>query len=123
LRLNRSPNSWFGRHAEVKPPIPGGEIRLNLKKTCAGEVIVAVDTTSKCRGTRKYRRSGSIRRKGSACLGSPSTTSKGQEPGSEMLRADLQGSVFGKIQGGGTSADITPLDPDLAKFASEACSS
>jgi len=101
-----------------------GKSAVNLKKAYGGDVILVVNTASKCGFTPQYEGLEALQRKYSAqgftVLGFPSNDFKGQEPGEEAqikefctLTYGVKFPMFEKVHV--TGADATPLYRDLAK--------
>jgi glutathione peroxidase len=101
-----------------------GKTAVNLKETYGGDVILVVNTASKCGFTPQYEGLEALQRKyaarGFTVLGFPSNDFKGQEPGEESqikefctLTYGVKFPMFEKVHvtGDGT----TPLYRELAK--------
>jgi glutathione peroxidase len=95
---------------------------VNLRKTYGGDVLLVVNTASKCGYTPQYEGLEAMHAKykdrGFAVLGFPSNDFKGQEPGSEKqiqefckLTYGVQFPMFEKVHV--TGDDATPLYRDL----------
>lgn len=101
-----------------------GKTPLNLNKEYGGEVLLVVNTASKCGFTPQYEGLEALQKQYSAqgfsVLGFPSNDFKGQEPGSEAeikefctLTYGVKFPMFEKVQVIGAQA--TPLYRDLAR--------
>lgn len=101
-----------------------GKTAVNLKEAYGGDVVLVVNTASKCGFTPQYEGLEALQRKYSAqgftVLGFPSNDFKGQEPGEEAqikefctLTYGVKFPMFEKVHV--TGADATPLYRDLAK--------
>lgn len=101
-----------------------GKTAVNLKEAYGGDVILVVNTASKCGFTPQYEGLEALQRKyaaqGFTVLGFPSNDFKGQEPGEEAqikefctLTYGVKFPMFEKVHV--TGADTTPLYRDLAK--------
>lgn len=101
-----------------------GKTAVNLKEAYGGDVILVVNTASKCGFTPQYEGLEALQRKyaaqGFTVLGFPSNDFKGQEPGEEALIKEfctltygVKFPMFEKVHV--TGADTTPLYRDLAK--------
>ena len=106
-----------------------GKEKVNLQAAYGGQVLLVVNTASKCGFTPQYEGLGAMHAKykdrGFAVLGFPSNDFMGQEPGSEeqiqefcTLTYGVKFPMFEKVQVRG--ADATPLYLDLAKATGEA---
>ncbi|CAN7289595.1 glutathione peroxidase [Pseudoxanthomonas sp. LjRoot143] len=104
-------------------PLAGKEA-VNLKKAYAGQVLLIVNTASKCGYTPQYEGLESLHQRyaaqGFAVLGFPSNDFKGQEPGSEKeiqefctLTYGVKFPMFEKVVVTGDQA--TPLYKSLAQ--------
>lgn len=104
-------------------PLAGKEA-VNLKKAYAGQVLLIVNTASKCGYTPQYEGLESLHQRyaaqGFAVLGFPSNDFKGQEPGSEKeiqefctLTYGVKFPMFEKVVVTGEQA--TPLYKSLAQ--------
>ncbi|MEL1264628.1 glutathione peroxidase [Pseudoxanthomonas putridarboris] len=104
-------------------PLAGKE-PVNLKERYAGQVLLVVNTASKCGYTSQYEGLEALNRKyagqGFAVLGFPSNDFKGQEPGSEAeiqefctLTYGVKFPMFEKVAV--TGAGATPLYKSLAQ--------
>lgn len=100
-----------------------GKTAVNLNKEYAGEVLLVVNTASKCGFTPQYEGLEALQTRyaaqGFSVLGFPSNDFKGQEPGSEAeikefctLTYGVKFPMFEKVQVTGAAA--TPLYRDLA---------
>lgn len=103
--------------------------RVNLQATYGGQVLLVVNTASKCGFTPQYEGLEAMYAKykdqGFAVLGFPSNDFMGQEPGSEediqefcTLTYGVKFPMFEKVQVRGPGA--TPLYADLQKATGEA---
>ncbi|MET0581614.1 MAG: glutathione peroxidase [Pseudoxanthomonas sp.] len=101
-----------------------GKTDVNLKKAYGGDVILVVNTASKCGFTPQYEGLEALQRKYSArgftVLGFPSNDFMGQEPGEEAqikefctLTYGVKFPMFEKVHVKGD--ETTPLYRDLAK--------
>ena len=101
-----------------------GKAAVNLKETYGGDVILVVNTASKCGFTPQYEGLEALQRKyaarGFTVLGFPSNDFMGQEPGEEAqikefctLTYGVKFPMFEKVQVKGDEA--TPLYRELAK--------
>ena len=101
-----------------------GEERVNLREAYAGQVLLVVNTASKCGYTPQYEGLEAMHAKykdrGFAVLGFPSNDFMGQEPGSEKkiqefctLTYGVKFPMFEKVHVKGRQA--TPLYQELAK--------
>ena len=101
-----------------------GKAAVNLKEAYGGDVILVVNTASKCGFTPQYEGLEALQRKYSArgftVLGFPSNDFKGQEPGEEAqikefctLTYGVKFPMFEKVHVKGD--ETTPLYRDLAK--------
>ncbi|NDK37271.1 glutathione peroxidase [Pseudoxanthomonas gei] len=101
-----------------------GKAPINLNKTYAGQVVLVVNTASKCGFTPQYEGLESLQKKyasrGLVVLGFPSNDFMGQEPGSEAqikefctLTYGVKFPMFEKVHVKGPNA--TPLYRELAK--------
>ena len=101
-----------------------GKTSVNLKQAYGGEVILVVNTASKCGFTPQYEGLEALQRKyaarGFTVLGFPSNDFKGQEPGEEAqikefctLTYGVKFPMFEKVHV--TGDDTTPLYRELAK--------
>ena len=106
-----------------------GKKTVNLQGTYGGQVLLVVNTASKCGFTPQYEgleaMHAKYRGKGFAVLGFPSNDFMGQEPGSEKeiqefctLTYGVKFPMFEKVQVRGDSP--TPLYADLIKATGEA---
>ena len=106
-----------------------GKETVNLQSAYAGQVLLVVNTASKCGFTPQYEGLEAMHAKykdrGFAVLGFPSNDFMGQEPGSEeqiqefcTLTYGVKVPMFEKVQVRGAGA--TPLYADLAKATGEA---
>lgn len=106
-----------------------GKETVNLQATYGGQVLLVVNTASKCGFTPQYEgleaMHAKYKERGFAVLGFPSNDFMGQEPGSEeeiqefcTLTYGVKFPMFEKVQVRGTEA--TPLYADLAKATGEA---
>jgi glutathione peroxidase len=106
-----------------------GKETVNLAQTYGGQVLLVVNTASKCGFTPQYEGLEAMHAKykdqGFAVLGFPSNDFMGQEPGSEeeiqefcTLTYGVKFPMFEKVQVRGTGA--TPLYVDLEKATGEA---
>ncbi|WP_460453015.1 glutathione peroxidase [Arenimonas aestuarii] len=106
-----------------------GEETVNLEQAYGGQVLLVVNTASKCGFTPQYEGLEAMYAKykdqGFAVLGFPSNDFMGQEPGSEediaefcTLTYGVKFPMFEKVQVRG--ADATPLYQDLAAATGEA---
>ena len=101
-----------------------GKAPVNLKKTYAGQVLLVVNTASKCGYTPQYEGLETLHQRyapqGFAVLGFPSNDFKGQEPGSEKeiqefctLTYGVKFPMFEKVMVTGDNA--TPLYRSLTQ--------
>lgn len=101
-----------------------GKTAVNLKETYGGDVILVVNTASKCGFTPQYEGLEALQRKYSArgftVLGFPSNDFKGQEPGEEAqikefctLTYGVKFPMFEKVHVKGD--ETTPLYQELEK--------
>jgi glutathione peroxidase len=101
-----------------------GKTAVNLKEAYGGDVILVVNTASKCGFTPQYEGLEALQRKyaaqGFTVLGFPSNDFKGQEPGEEVqikefctLTYGVKFPMFEKVHVKGD--ETTPLYRDLAK--------
>ncbi|WP_334179867.1 glutathione peroxidase [Pseudoxanthomonas sp.] len=101
-----------------------GKTAVNLKKAYAGQVLLIVNTASKCGYTPQYEGLEALHQRyaaqGFAVLGFPSNDFKGQEPGSEKeiqefctLTYGVKFPMFEKVAVTGDNA--TPLYKSLAQ--------
>ena len=101
-----------------------GKTSVNLKESYAGQVLLVVNTASKCGFTPQYEGLEGLQQKyggkGFSVLGFPSNDFKGQEPGSEeeiqefcTLTYGVKFPMFEKVQVTGPQA--TPLYRSLAQ--------
>lgn len=101
-----------------------GKTAVNLKEAYGGDVILVVNTASKCGFTPQYEGLEALQRKyaaqGFTVLGFPSNDFKGQEPGEEAqikefctLTYGVKFPMFEKVHVKGD--ETTPLYRDLAK--------
>ena len=101
-----------------------GKTAVNLKETYGGDVILVVNTASKCGFTPQYEGLEALQRKyaarGFTVLGFPSNDFKGQEPGEEAqikefctLTYGVKFPMFEKVHVKGD--ETTPLYRELAK--------
>jgi len=101
-----------------------GKTAVNLNETYAGEVLLVVNTASKCGFTPQYDGLEALQTKyagkGFNVLGFPSNDFMGQEPGTEeqikefcTLTYGVKFPMFEKVHVKGK--DVTPLYADLAK--------
>ncbi|MFY2765080.1 glutathione peroxidase [Arenimonas sp. MALMAid1274] len=108
-------------------PLAGKE-KVNLQASYGGQVLLVVNTASKCGFTPQYEGLEAMHAKykdrGFAVLGFPSNDFMGQEPGSEeeiqefcTLTYGVKFPMFEKVQVRGTGA--TPLYRDLAAATGE----
>jgi len=106
-----------------------GKETVNLQATYGGQVLLVVNTASKCGFTPQYEGLEAMHAKykaqGFAVLGFPSNDFMGQEPGSEKeiqefctLTYGVKFPMFEKVQVRGASP--TPLYADMIKAAGEA---
>jgi glutathione peroxidase len=106
-----------------------GKEKVNLQETYGGQVLLVVNTASKCGFTPQYEGLEAMYAKykdrGFAVLGFPSNDFMGQEPGSEediqefcTLTYGVKFPMFEKVQVRGSGA--TPLYVDLQKATGEA---
>lgn len=106
-----------------------GKQTVNLQETYGGQVLLVVNTASKCGFTPQYEGLEAMHSKykdqGFAVLGFPSNDFMGQEPGSEediqefcTLTYGVKFPMFEKVQVRGDSP--TPLYADLIKATGEA---
>jgi len=106
-----------------------GKEKVNLQATYGGQVLLVVNTASKCGFTPQYEGLEAMYAKykdqGFAVLGFPSNDFMGQEPGSEediqefcTLTYGVKFPMFEKVQVRGPGA--TPLYVDLQKATGEA---
>ncbi len=106
-----------------------GKETVNLEQAYGGQVLLVVNTASKCGFTPQYEGLEAMYAKykdqGFAVLGFPSNDFMGQEPGSEediaefcTLTYGVKFPMFEKVQVRG--ADATPLYRDLAAATGEA---
>jgi len=106
-----------------------GKEKVNLQATYGGQVLLVVNTASKCGFTPQYEGLEAMYAKykdqGFAVLGFPSNDFMGQEPGTEediqefcTLTYGVQFPMFEKVQVRGAGA--TPLYADLRKATGEA---
>ena len=106
-----------------------GKQTVNLQSTYGGQVLLVVNTASKCGFTPQYEGLEAMHAKykdqGFAVLGFPSNDFMGQEPGSEeeiqefcTLTYGVKFPMFEKVQVRGDSP--TPLYADLIKATGEA---
>jgi glutathione peroxidase len=106
-----------------------GKEKVNLQATYGGQVLLVVNTASKCGFTPQYEGLEAMYAKykdqGFAVLGFPSNDFMGQEPGSEediqefcTLTYGVKFPMFEKVQVRGSGA--TPLYVDLQKATGEA---
>lgn len=106
-----------------------GKETVNLERTYGGQVLLVVNTASKCGFTPQYEGLEAMYAKykdqGFAVLGFPSNDFMGQEPGSEediqefcTLTYGVKFPMFEKVQVRGSGA--TPLYRDLAAATGEA---
>lgn len=105
-----------------------GEEKVNLAQAYAGQVLLVVNTASKCGFTPQYEGLEAMQQKysaqGFAVLGFPSNDFMGQEPGSEEQIAEfctltygVKFPMFEKVVVRG--AEATPLYRDLAAATGE----
>jgi len=105
-----------------------GEEKVNLAQAYAGQVLLVVNTASKCGFTPQYEGLEAMQQKylaqGFAVLGFPSNDFMGQEPGSEEQIAEfctltygVKFPMFEKVVVRGS--DATPLYRDLAAATGE----
>ncbi|MCZ8317522.1 MAG: glutathione peroxidase [Lysobacteraceae bacterium] len=105
-----------------------GQEQVNLAETYRGQVVLIVNTASKCGLTPQYEGLEAMHQKyaakGFAVLGFPSNDFMGQEPGSEQqiqefctLTYGVKFPMFEKVVVRGAQA--TPLYRDLARAAGE----
>ncbi|MBA3931020.1 MAG: glutathione peroxidase [Xanthomonas sp.] len=101
-----------------------GNSPVNLKKAYAGQVLLVVNTASKCGYTPQYEGLEALHQRyagqGFAVLGFPSNDFKGQEPGSEKdiqefctLTYGVKFPMFEKVVV--TGSDATPLYKSLTR--------
>nr|WP_244755941.1 glutathione peroxidase [Pseudoxanthomonas helianthi] len=101
-----------------------GKTPVNLNQKYAGDVLLVVNTASKCGFTPQYEGLEALHQKyadrGFAVLGFPSNDFKGQEPGSERqiqefctLTYGVKFPMFEKVHV--TGAETTPLYRELAR--------
>ena len=101
-----------------------GKTPVNLNQKYAGEVLLVVNTASKCGFTPQYEGLEALHQKyspqGFAVLGFPSNDFKGQEPGSEQqiqefctLTYGVKFPMFEKVHV--TGAETTPLYRELVR--------
>ena len=106
-----------------------GKETVNLQSTYGGQVLLVVNTASKCGFTPQYEgleaMHAKYKDKGFAVLGFPSNDFMGQEPGSEeeiqefcTLTYGVKFPMFEKVQVRGDSP--TPLYADMIKATGEA---
>ena len=106
-----------------------GKTPVNLQKTYGGDVLLVVNTASKCGFTPQYEGLEALHAKyagkGFAVLGFPSNDFKGQEPGSEKqiqefctLTYGVKFPMFGKLHVIGPDAD--PMFKELAAITGQA---
>jgi len=106
-----------------------GEERVNLAQTYGGDVVLVVNTASKCGFTPQYEGLEALNQtyqaKGFAVLGFPSNDFMGQEPGSEAeiqefctLTYGVKFPMFEKVAVRGSAA--SPMYRELAQAAGEA---
>jgi len=106
-----------------------GEERVNLAQTYGGDVVLVVNTASKCGFTPQYEGLEALNQtyqaKGFAVLGFPSNDFMGQEPGSEAeiqefctLTYGVKFPMFEKVAVRGSAASL--MYRELAEAAGEA---
>ncbi len=116
--------TWAGALLDRDYRPLAGKTPVNLNQKYAGEVLLVVNTASKCGFTPQYEGLEALHRKyspqGFAVLGFPSNDFKGQEPGSERqiqefctLTYGVKFPMFEKVHVVG--AETTPLYRELAK--------
>ncbi len=116
--------AWAGGLLEQTYRPLAGKTPVNLNKTYGGQVLLVVNTASKCGFTVQYEGLEALQKqysaKGFNVLGFPSNDFMGQEPGSEAeikefctLTYGVKFPMFEKVHVKGS--DTTPLYRDLAK--------
>ncbi len=116
--------AWAGALLDQNYRPLSGKTPVNLKQTYGGQVLLVVNTASKCGFTPQYEGLEALHKKyskqGLAVLGFPSNDFMGQEPGSEAqikefctLTYGVKFPMFEKVHVKGP--DATPLYRDLTQ--------
>jgi len=122
--LTVAASAWAASLLDVSYRPLAGKGTVNLKETYAGQVLLVVNTASKCGFTPQYEGLEALQQRyaarGFSVLGFPSNDFRGQEPGSEediqafcTLTYGVKFPMFEKVQVTGDGA--TPLYRSLAQ--------